>query len=615
MEKENKTKLFFFISVSFIVFSGLMSHGFQTNFGTIDVQEVAIVDEFGGYQVVGKLFRPVDATLFSPAPAVLGLHGYNNDKDVQRGTALELARAGFVVLVIDQIGHGDSEGSLTWYLQGADNAYKWLAGLPFVNGDKMGIYGHSMGYIVAEQVALANPDHDALIFQSFGPLPHNFSLTHNVLHIWAEWEEFFTFGGIYDESMSVGDIYSVGLGIIGDNAGLPGDGEVATNYGNFSAGTAYREYYALGTTHPGLTMDSGANAEAVAWMLQGLNDETELDAWSTVGILGQTYVYMEVFGGLALLFTFISIIFLTKWLLALKFFKEVEQPIPEKPLLKKKYTWWLFAAINAAISGLVYVYFTHADVDWGWQDPIFGGDSPFVFGILNNFLGFFLISAAIGGGLVTLWFFLVRLKDRDGVNLYDMGVTYGKDMSKKAGLQIFGKTLIVAFVLVGWMYLVVSVFQTLFLVEFRIFWSFMKMITPERLLSFFIYLPIMLPFFLINGGTFLFGQIKQKDTNTPWKTQLIWSVKGWFAMLTGLIAVILIQYIPTMAGANFAFIGYDFNPMMPIQLMSVIPLSALLYFLLTFFYRKTGKIYLGSFIGAVITVWFLITAGVVGAGL
>ena len=111
-----------------------MSYGFQTNFGTIDVQEVAIVDEFGGHKVVGKLFRPVDATIGTPAPGVLGLHGYNNDKDVQRGTALELARAGFVVLVIDQIGHGDSEGSLTWYLQGADSAYKWLAGLSFVNG-------------------------------------------------------------------------------------------------------------------------------------------------------------------------------------------------------------------------------------------------------------------------------------------------------------------------------------------------------------------------------------------------------------------------------------------------------------------------------------------------
>ncbi|MBY9004065.1 MAG: alpha/beta hydrolase [Candidatus Lokiarchaeota archaeon] len=616
MEKEMKTKLFFFISVALVVFSGLMAYGIQTGFGTIDVQEVKIVDEFGGSQVVGKLYRPVDVTMMTPAPGILGLHGYNNDKEVQQGTALELARAGFVVLIIDEIGHGDSEGSISWYLQGADAAYKWLAGLSFVDGDKMGIYGHSMGYIVAEQVALANPDHDALIFQSFAPLPHNFTFTHNVLHIWAEWEEFFSYGaGGYTDDMTVGDIYARGLEITGDNAGLPGDGVVATNYGDFTLGTAYREYYAVATTHPGESMDSGANAEAVAWMLQGLNDETEVDAWAAQVALGQTYVYLEVFGGLALLFTFVSIIFLTKWLLTLGFFKEVQQPIPDKQILKKKYTWWLFAAINATISAFAYIYFTHADVDWKWQDPIFGADSPFVFGVLNNLLGFFLVSAAIGGGFVTLWFFLVRMRERDAVNLYDLGVTYDKSISKKAGLQIFGKTLIVAFILIGWMYLLVSIFQTLFMVEFRIFWSFMQMITLERLPSFLIYLPIMVPFFLINGGMFLFGQIKQKEESTPWKTQLVWTVKGWFAMLTGLIAVILIQYIPAMAGANFAFIGFDFNPIMPIQLMSVIPLSALLYFLQTFFYRKTGKIYLGAFISAVITVWFLIGGGVVGAGL
>lgn len=616
MEKEMKTKLFFFISVALVVFSGLMAYGIQTGFGTIDVQEVKIVDEFGGSQVVGKLYRPVDVTMMTPAPGILGLHGYNNDKEVQQGTALELARAGFVVLIIDEIGHGDSEGSISWYLQGADAAYKWLAGLSFVDGDKMGIYGHSMGYIVAEQVALANPDHDALIFQSFAPLPHNFTFTHNVLHIWAEWEEFFSYGaGGYTDDMTVGDIYARGLEITGDNAGLPGDGVVATNYGDFTLGTAYREYYAVATTHPGESMDSGANAEAVAWMLQGLNDETEVDAWAAQVALGQTYVYLEVFGGLALLFTFVSIIFLTKWLLTLGFFKEVQQPIPDKQILKKKYTWWLFAAINATISAFAYIYFTHADVDWKWQDPIFGADSPFVFGVLNNLLGFFLVSAAIGGVFVTLWFFLVRMRERDAVNLYDLGVTYDKSISKKAGLQIFGKTLIVAFILIGWMYLLVSIFQTLFMVEFRIFWSFMQMITLERLASFLIYLPIMVPFFLINGGMFLFGQIKQKEESTPWKTQLVWTVKGWFAMLTGLIAVILIQYIPAMAGANFAFIGFDFNPIMPIQLMSVIPLSALLYFLQTFFYRKTGKIYLGAFISAVITVWFLIGGGVVGAGL
>ncbi|MFX0031940.1 MAG: hypothetical protein ACFE8V_10990 [Promethearchaeota archaeon] len=86
-------------------------------------------------------------------------------------------------------------------------------------------------------------------------------------------------------------------------------------------------------------------------------------------------------------------------------------------------------------------------------------------------------------------------------------------------------------------------------------------------------------------------------------------------MLTGLLVVFLIQYLGPVFGANYVFQGWDFNPIIPLQLMGVIPLSALIYFLMVYFFRKTGKIYLRSILATVITVWFLTTAGVVGAGL
>ena len=149
MEKKVKTRLFFFIAVVIVFFSGIMAYEFQTNFGTIDVQEVAITYT-DGTKIVGKLYRPIGVDDTNPAPGILGIHGYNNDKDVQRGTALELARAGFVVLTIDQIGHGDSEGvfDLTTQVLGAKTAYVWLARQAFVSGG-MGVYGHSFGYVSA----------------------------------------------------------------------------------------------------------------------------------------------------------------------------------------------------------------------------------------------------------------------------------------------------------------------------------------------------------------------------------------------------------------------------------------------------------------------------------
>jgi hypothetical protein len=66
---------------------------------------------------------------------------------------------------------------------------------------------------------------------------------------------------------------------------------------------------------------------------------------------------------------------------------------------------------------------------------------------------------------------------------------------------------------------------------------------------------------------------------------------------------------------NYPYNGWWFNPIMPLQLMSVIPLSALLYFMMIFFYRKTGKIYLGSIFAALITTWFFTVGTVFAIGL
>ncbi|MFX0139018.1 MAG: alpha/beta hydrolase [Candidatus Hodarchaeota archaeon] len=628
MEKEKRIKLCFLISVIVVFFSGAMAYGFQTHFGTIDVQEVAIVDEFNGDKVVGKLYRPLTATMLSPAPAVLGLHGYNNDKDVQRPAALELAKAGFVVLALDQTGHGDSEGISNFYLQGADAAYKWLAGLSFVDGNWMGIYGHSMGYIVGAQVAVANPDHDACAFQSFPPFIYNFSITHNILHIWSEYEEwydlpyFYITGTLptpfYTSDMTVAQVVAQGISVLETNAGIaPGTGAVDTNYGTFAIGTGYREHLVKGLTHPGETMDQSCTAEIVAWMLQALKGLTESAAWTMAAIPGQTYIYLEIFGGLALLFSFVSVVFLTQILLGTKYFGEVKQPMPERVVTKKKYQWWIFATANTVIAAVFYGLFTHADVHWDPAKTAWG--EPFLLGMVNNWLGFFLTTAAAALFLMLIWYFMSKRKDRGSVTLYDLGATYDSEglfttIKNKAHWQTFGKTALLAILLFGWMYLLVSIFQIYFLIEFRIFWAFAKMFTPERFLMFLLYLPMFIPFFLLNGGVFLFGQIRQEESSSSIKTHLIWWAKIFYATLFGLLILFLIQYIGVAFG-NYPYNGWWFQPIMPIQLMSAIPWYALLYLIMMIFYRRTGKIYLGSFFGAIMTTWFLTVGTVMAPGL
>ncbi|MEJ2296780.1 MAG: CocE/NonD family hydrolase, partial [Candidatus Lokiarchaeota archaeon] len=389
-----------------------MAYGFQTNFGSIDVQEIAITNS-DGTKMVGKLYRPVGVDSAHPAPGILGIHGYNNDKDVQRGTSLELARAGFVVLAIDQIGHGDSGGALdaafSTQIAGARTAYIWLARQPYVAGG-MGVFGHSLGYISAFYFPLSGFPADvyapnASIFETFPPSLQNFFVHRNVLHIWAEYEEFVT----------------------GMNAGLgyPNKGEVDTNYGDFSLGTAYREHYVKGSTHPGLTMDSSVNKESVAWMLQALKGYNYSDAWNAVAALGQAYLYTESFSGLALLFSFISVIFLAQILLTTKYFGNVKQPMPERIVTKKKLNWWIYATINTAMAGFVFVIFTDASNAWN-----FPTNAPILsMGMINNWLGFFFMSAAIAILLIGLWYHLSNKKERGMINPYDLGATYDSEVN------------------------------------------------------------------------------------------------------------------------------------------------------------------------------------------
>ncbi|MFX1501495.1 MAG: alpha/beta hydrolase [Promethearchaeota archaeon] len=625
MEKERKTKMYLIICTAFILFCGLMAFEYQTNFNTINVSEVQITDP-NGYTIVGKLFRPKDVSSANTAPGILGLHGYNNDKNIQRGTALELAKAGFVVLIIDQDGHGSTDAPYNDILDytAGSVAYDWLEAQPYVNGSTvqgetmMGIYGHSMGYIRAWLLAQAKPGHDACAFESFAP-QLKFPNVHNVLHTWAEYEEWYTvdlatyaYTGInYTADMSVEEVYETGLLITGINAGLSGPGEVDTTYGDFSLGTAFRTHYNPGVTHPGLTMDQSCNKEIVAWFLQSLMGETEADAMSAASISGQTYIAVEAFQCLALLTIFASLIFLTKWLLMTNFFKEVVQPMPERTtfISEKKWAWWAAATVNNVIAALAYIFCVNANEAWQIDSK-----PPLEMGMMNNFLGFYLYCSLVGLIFVAVWYFVTWKQNRESIAPYDLGITYGKE-NKKEALQIFLKTCLIAVILFTWMYLLVAIFQTFFLIEFGVFWTFMKMFTLERLFMFLLYLPLILPFFLIIGGVFIFAEIRQKEASSEIKTQLIWWAKLCYAMVFGLFIVFIIQYAGFWVGQNPTLKGLESTPIMPLQLWFVVPVTMLILFFMVFWYRKTGKIYLGSIMAAIITTWFLSVSTIMGGTL
>lgn len=625
MEKKN-IQIGFIITTLLVVASAIVSYEFQNNFGSIDVTTVNITGPNGDL-IVGKLYRPITANSSNPAPGVLGLHGYNNDKDVMRPFAVEIAKQGINVLTVDTTGHGDSEGYLDSIAAGLGSAlaaYDWLASQSFVNGSEMGVYGHSMGYILTYYVGMFRNDHDALGFISFRPDsfhgPINFAVHHNVLHFWAQYEEFIRDGEDQEE------MFTTGLANMAINSGDPNP-QFSTTYGDISAGTGYRVHLSRFTTHPGLTANAGAVRELAMWMMQCLNGATEPEAIAATETL--TYMYVEIFGGFALVSMFLSMIFLGLLLLKTPYFGEVTQPMPERVLLTKKSEWWIYAAINVVLSGFIFLFFTHADQWWDFTASPEIPTHPFNMGMMNNWAGFYTVSTGLMILILILIFSLKGMKDRSSISAGNLGLSY----PQSNGWSVFGKTVLMVVLLFGWMYVLVSTSQYLLNVEFRCFWTFAKAFTLERFVKFLVYLPIFFAFFFFNGGLYMFGVMRQPELDRSGKTQFIWWIKVVFTMLLGVTIIYAIQYLGfvfgygptfnrwfaptieeiTLAGGDPGWL--QFAPIMPLQLSAFIPMGMILMYIITLFYRKTGKIWLGSFMAALITTWFFSVGTVVGYGL
>ena len=101
-----------------------------------------------GEVVVGTLFRPKNAEPGS-RPAVVFSHGLYNNREMQIQNAIEAVRRGYVVIIIDQPGHGHNETATNsfagWNGSNHLSAAKYLYNLPEVDKERIAVSGHSMG--------------------------------------------------------------------------------------------------------------------------------------------------------------------------------------------------------------------------------------------------------------------------------------------------------------------------------------------------------------------------------------------------------------------------------------------------------------------------------------
>lgn len=119
-------------------------------------------------KLIGIIHKPINytANATSSLPVVIICHGLKDNKYGKRGAFVrlsqKLAESGFVVVRFDFQGCGDSEGIWSHNLisdfdRNFDCVLKYVLDLPFVNPDKVGVFGHSLGAHTAIVAANKHP--------------------------------------------------------------------------------------------------------------------------------------------------------------------------------------------------------------------------------------------------------------------------------------------------------------------------------------------------------------------------------------------------------------------------------------------------------------------------
>lgn len=656
--------IFLVLIVLLLVFANLI----QKDFGKVNVTMGTLETEKG--DLTYKLYSPKSATKENRAPGVLLLHGYQNDHETSAAFAIELARRGAVVLALDEYGHGTSEPGMIergytnhkvtvnygedeygktyleiggqkryrvmmnfsnlsffndYYSKGTDGsevndsamggieAYAYLATLENVDPTRLSVSGHSMGTWASWSVSALyagatnekgediTPKATVLqcgelfkedVYNEKKSLFGSDIYFNNVLLLQAKYDEFSYFRD-YKKTVT-DDLLKTPLRseFLGTS-----NGEWNTTYGNFSDGSA-RKIELLYTNHRLTTHNKTAIATTIEWLGDAVGLSQSPSPRSQVAMIKETLVF------LVMLLSIAAMIPLFEILSKLKFFSYTTKASTLSLRERSGWKWWRGAIITILIAAFTYPFMTQ--LGHGLL-PLPEGIFRMTIG--NGFVSWYLLLIIIM--LLTTIIPYKKAKKRGEERTFvDLGLS--SDVSKK-GIDwlLCGKSVLLGGALVIFMYLITLFAEKAFMLDLRFIWPFFKTFTGKRFLQFLVYFPIFFIFFLLNNSK-IFAQGRIKDTS---KSGFKGFVSVWWryalCMVGGILLIILIEYIPFFMGfgpgADLLFGSTFGGPFMSLLIVFA-PQVVVFSVLCTYFYRKTGSVYVGATVVSALAAW-IVTGG------
>jgi pimeloyl-ACP methyl ester carboxylesterase len=299
-----------------------------------------------GTRMSALLYVPRGATAATPAPGILAVHGYINSRETQDGFAIEFARRGYVVLALDQTGHGYSGGPAFSEGFGGPAGLAYLRALRIVDKANIGLEGHSMGGWTVLAAAAAMPDgYRAMVLEGSStgkpfaadgtPIwPRNLAL------VFSRYDEFSQVMWGVGRAQDVASSPKL-QALFGTRTITPG-----TIYGSIADGSARRLTQPV-TTHPGDHFSHAAIGDALDWFGQTLDGGTPLPADD------QIWLGKEVATGLALIGFFAILAGSFDLLLALALFAPLRRA-PPAGVPARDARWWRQFGMTALVPAITF---------------------------------------------------------------------------------------------------------------------------------------------------------------------------------------------------------------------------------------------------------------------
>jgi pimeloyl-ACP methyl ester carboxylesterase len=586
--------------ICFVITLGAMglASQVQQDFGSVEVSNVTF-DNYNEIPVRAKLLRPKRDT--SPAPGVVYIHGYQNNRETSDAYAIEMARRGFVVLEIDAIGRGNSgnPGDLedpdfdpTF---GGKSAFQYLKSLPFIDPERVGLMGHSLGAEMVYTLALEDSTVRALVISGFAYKEDaTLDRPQNMLMIFGEYDE-------YRERMTgTNDVSAEWLSSPQTRAAI-GEGILAygETYGDFEVGTA-RKVVLLPVIHIKESHSQEGVAAAVTWMREALkpNPGVWVDAESQIWEIKEYATLVAMFAGL------FSVMPLGSILIETKTFSILKGKVPDTYTCPPKEVW-KHAGINGV---LIWLYLPIILILFALHVYVIPIDKLFPMMMVNGTVWWFLCINVIGFFILRRWY--RRHHKENGLRWSDLGISFATD---KFALDwgILGKTAVLGLIIFGCIYALEYILEAIFIVDYRFIFPFASDLTPYRFGMWLLYFPFLLIGFL-QMGFFLHGQIRGSKRRTWIGTWFIWSEKNKLVMIIPIILFILVQYLPIFTVGVIPFVGPGgMLASFTMNLFHIIGVLILILPIQTWYFQLTGKPYLGAVLNAAIVAWMFTSSQVI----